>query len=216
MLNIFFSLGSSGISEVSLLDNREVVVSLKKGNFGSLGSNNEDVLESGGELKTIFVLNVDNFVRSRVLLESLDGSNSTDVISSGDHNFSSNFEFEAGSDFVGSQVELDGVVDLDEGVGESEGSSVMSDNIRDSLGTHSSSLNSAELEFGFTRGDLGKSESTFAVIEESVVGFSLEEGDNIHESDGEFVILSDLSVDGDVTVLSKDDHLGFSSSESDL
>lgn len=68
MLNIFFSLGSSGISEVSLLDNREVVVSLKEGNFGSLGSNNEDVLESGGELKTIFVLNVDNFVRSRVLL----------------------------------------------------------------------------------------------------------------------------------------------------
>lgn len=146
----------------------------------------------------------------------MNGSNSTDVISSGDHNFSSNFEFKAGSDFVGSQVELDGVVDLDEGVGESEGSSVMSDNIRDSLGAHSSSLNSAELEFGFTRGDLGKSESTFAVIEESVVGFSLEEGDDIHESDGEFVILSDLSVDGDVTVFSKDDHLGFSSSESDL
>ena len=174
MLNIFFSLGSSGISEVSLLDNREVVVSLKKGNFGSLGSNNEDVLESGGELKTIFVLNVDNFVRSRVLLESLDGSNSTDVISSGDHNFSSNFEFEAGSDFVGSQVELDGVVDLDEGVGESEGSSVVGDDIGDSLGTHGSSFDSAELELGFRGRDLGETESTLAVIEESIVSLGLD------------------------------------------
>jgi hypothetical protein len=191
-------------------------VSLKEGNFGGLGSNNEDVLESGGEFKTILVLNVDNFVGSRVLLESLDGSDSTDVISSGDHNLSSDLEFEAGGDFVGSQVELDGVVDLDEGVGESEGSSVVGDNIRDTLGAHSSSLDSAELEFGFAGGDLGKSESTFAVVEESVVGFSLEEGDDIHESNGEFVILSDLSVDGDVTVLSEDDHLGFSSSEGDL
>lgn len=198
------------------MDDGEVVVSLKEGDFGGLGSNNEDVLESGGEFKTILVLNVDNFVGSRVLLESLDGTDSTDVISTGDHNLSADLEFERGGDFVGSEVKLDGVVDLDKRVGESEGSSVVGDNIGDSLGAHSSAFNSAELEFGFTGGDLGKSESSLAVVEESIVGFSLEEGDNVHESDGEFVILSDLSVDGDVTVLSEDDHLGFSAGESDL
>lgn len=95
-------------------------------------------------------------------------------------------------------------------MGESDGSSVVGDDIRDSLGAHGSSFNSAELELSLTGGDLGKSESTLAVIEESVIGLGLQESDDVHESDGEFVIFSNFSVDRDVSILGQDDHLGFS------
>jgi len=149
-------------------------VSLKEGNFGGLGTNDKDVLESGGEFKTVFILDVDNFIGSRVFLKSEDGADSSDVISTGDHDLSSDLEFEVGGDFVSSKVELDGVVDLDEGVGESEGSSVVGDDIGDSLGTHGSSFDSAELELGFRGRDLGETESTFAVIEESIVSLGLD------------------------------------------
>lgn len=124
-------------------------MSLEEGNFGSLSSDDEDVVKSGGEFESIFIFNVDDFVRSGMLFQSDDRSNSSDVISSSDHDFSSDFEFEVGGDFVGSQVELDGVVNFDKGVGESDGSSVMSDDIRDSFRSHSSSFNSAKFEFGF-------------------------------------------------------------------
>ena len=67
MFNIFFNLGSSGGSKVSFLKNGEVVVSLEEGNFGGLSSNDEDVVKSGGEFKTILVFNVDDFIRSGML-----------------------------------------------------------------------------------------------------------------------------------------------------
>ena len=95
-------------------------------------------------------------------------------------------------------------------MGESDGSSVVGDDIRDSLGAHGSSFNSAELELGLAGGDLGKPKSTLAVIEESVIGLGLQESDDVHESNGEFVIFSNFSVDGDVTILGEDDQLSFS------
>jgi hypothetical protein len=213
LFDFLLSLGLSGFSEVSLLDDGEVVVSLEEGDFRGLGTNDKDVLESGGELKTILVLDVDDFVGSGVRLNSENGADSADVISTGDHDLSAELEFERGGDFVGSEVELDGVADLDDGGGEPEGSAVVGHNIGDSLGAHSSALDSAELELSFAGGDLGETESTLAVVEESVVGLGLEEGDDVHEADGEFVILSDFAVNGDVAVLGKDDHLGFSAGE---
>lgn len=118
-------------------------MSLEEGNFGVLSSDDEYVVESGGEFEAIFIFNVNDFVGSGMLFQSDDRSDSSDVISSSDHNFSSDFEFEVGDNLIGSEVELDGVVDVDEGVGESNGSSVVSNNIGDSLGSHGSSSNSA-------------------------------------------------------------------------
>jgi len=101
-------------------------------------------------------------------------------------------------------------------MGESDGSSVVCDDIGDTLRTHGSSLDSAELEFGLGGGDFGKSESSFAVIEESIIGLGFEECNNIHESNWEFVIFSYFSVDSDVSVLSEDNHLGFSCGEGEF
>ena len=88
-------------------------MSLEEGNFGSFSSDDEDVVESGGEFEAIFVFDVDDFVRSGMLFKSDDRSDSADVISSSDHDFSSDFEFEVGDDLIGSEVELDGIVDFD-------------------------------------------------------------------------------------------------------
>lgn len=114
-----------------------------------------------------------------MLLLSDDGTNSTNVVSSSNHNFTSDFEFEVVDDFVVSKVNFDCVVLLDQRVRESKSSSVVGNNIGDSLRAHSSSLNSAELEFSFAGGDLGKSESSFEVIQESIVGLALDKADDI-------------------------------------
>ncbi len=191
-------------------------MSLEEGDFGGLSSDDEDVGQSGGEFKAIFVLDMDDFVRSGVLLDSEDGADSADVISAGDHDLGAQLVLEVSDDFVGSEVKFDGVMGFNLGVGESDGSAVVGDNIGDTLGAHGSSLDSAEFEFGLAGGDLGQSEATLAVVEESVAGLSFEEGDDVHEADGELVVLSDFAVHGDVAVLCEDDHLGFSAGEGEF
>ena len=191
-------------------------MSLEEGDFGGLGTDDEDVGESSGELQAIFVLDIDNFVGARVLFDSEDGADSADVISAGDHDLGAQLVLEVGDDFVGAEVELDGVLGIDLGVGEADGPAVVGDDIGDTLGAHGSSLHSAQFELSLAGGDLGQAEATFAVVEESVAGLGLQEGDHIHEAYGEFVVLSHFAVDGDVAFLGQDDHLGFPAGEGEF
>lgn len=170
---VIFSFGSLGVLDVSFLHNGEVVVMLQKSDFRGLGSNNEDVLKSGRKFETVFVFNMDDFVRSFVLFLSDDSSNSSNVVSSGNHNLAPGFELEVVEDFVVSEVDFYGVIGLDKGMGESQGSSVMSDNIGNSLSSHCSSFDSAKFELSFTGGNLGKSESSLEVIKKSIIGLAL-------------------------------------------
>lgn len=55
-------------------------------------------------------------------------------------------EFNEVKDLSGFNFDLDGVVDGDVGVGESDGSAVVGDNVRNLVGAHFSSLDLAKLE----------------------------------------------------------------------
>ena len=53
-----------------------------------------------------------------------------------------------------------------------------------------------------------ETESAFDVVEESVGGVGLKDGDDIHEADRELGVLSDLAVNSDVAFFGHDDELG--------
>lgn len=90
---------------------------------------------------------------------------------------------------------------LDVWVGESEGSAVVGDNVRNLLGAHSLSLDAAELEFSFIGVNLVSLVSTFHVVEDSEVLSSSFNGDDVHDTKRELGVSSDLGVDLDESFL---------------
>jgi hypothetical protein len=93
-----------------------------------------------------------------------DDTRSTHVSAAGNHANVSGLELDVVDDLVLSEVELDRVVDLDGGVGVSDGSSIVGDNVRDSLGTELMSSNLAQLEVGLLGGDSVHSEAALDII----------------------------------------------------
>ena len=96
---------------------------------------------------------------------------------------------------------LDRVVLLDVGVGESNGSSIVGNNVWDLVSTHGLSLNLAELESSFFSVDFVGLESTLDIVKDSEELASLFNSDDVHHTKRELVISSNLSVDLDQSFL---------------
>jgi len=132
----------SGVSllKVGVLD----TITLWKGDDGFLGSSDhENVLESGGEGLSSGVDDVGNGVGTWGFLDVLEGSDSTNVVTSGQNDLGSLLGLDNSVDFSGLKVKLDGVILLDVWVWESDSSSVMSDNVWNLVLSEAFSLNSA-------------------------------------------------------------------------
>ena len=80
-------------------------------------------------------------------------------------------------------------------MGESDGPGVVGDNVGNFIGANSLGLDFAELELGFGIFDLDEGESTLDIIEDAVALVCLDDGEGIHNSNGEFAISSDFVVD---------------------
>jgi len=96
---------------------------------------------------------------------------------------------------------LDGIVLLDVWVGESEGSAVVGNNVGNFVGSHGLSSDGAELELSFLGVDLVSLVSTLDVVEDSEVFSSSVNGDNVHNTEWESGVSSDLAVDLDESFL---------------
>jgi hypothetical protein len=106
---IFFSLdGFITESDVSLLNEGESdTFSLWNGDsWGLAVTNNNDVLESGGEMSSLGVLDMSDFIGSWMLLDGLEVSNSADVVSSDEHNGGSWLELNDTADGFGTEIVL--------------------------------------------------------------------------------------------------------------
>ena len=99
---------------------------------------------------------------------------------------------------------------------ESNGSSVVGDDVGDLVGTEGSGLHSAELEGSFLWVDFGWEVSSLGVIENSEKVTTLFDGDDIHKSTGEPVVPSDFVVNLDKTFLILADFLHFGGVEGEL
>lgn len=101
--------GGSGNSVVSLLNEGKFhSFALWKGDDGFLGSSDhEDVLESSGERLSSGVDDVGDGVRTWGLLNVLKGSDSTNVVTSGQNDLGALFGLDNSVDFTGLKVKLD-------------------------------------------------------------------------------------------------------------
>lgn len=90
---------------------------------------------------------------------------------------------------------------LDVGVGESEGSAVVGDNIGDLVGTEGLASDAAELELGLVGVNLVGLVSSLHVVEDSEVLAGSLDRNNVHDTERESGVSSDLAVDPDESFL---------------
>lgn len=109
---------SQSTSAVTLLSDGELdTLALGQGDPGLLLANDENVALTGGESVVNGVLDVDNVEASVVTLTVGDDTNTAHVTTTSDHGDGASVELDEVGDLAGGEVNLDGVVDLDQGVG---------------------------------------------------------------------------------------------------
>jgi hypothetical protein len=109
-------LGSA--SAVTLLSDGELdTLALGQGDPGLLLANDEDVALAGGEGVVNGVLEVDDGEATIVTLAVGDDTDTTHVATAGNHGNGTSVEPDEVLDLAGLEVDLDGVVDLDQRVG---------------------------------------------------------------------------------------------------
>jgi hypothetical protein len=122
---------------------------------------------------------VDNVETSEVSLLVDNDTRSTHVTTTSNHDNVSGLELDVVDDFVLDKVKLDSVVDLDGRVGVSDGSAVVGDNVRDTLGAELVTTDLAELEGSLLGGDSVDGESSLDIVEESEVLSGSLDRDNV-------------------------------------
>lgn len=114
---------------------------LWKGDQGLLSrANQENVFLSGGEGLSVGVLDVGNIVTSDVSFDVGDLTNSTDVVATGDETEVSEVSLDPFGDFAIGNIVLDAVSLFDIWVWESDGSSVVSNDVWDLVWSDTSAL----------------------------------------------------------------------------
>lgn len=140
---------------------------------------------------------MDDIETTIVALTVGDDTNTTHVATTGDHGDSSSVEADEVGDLSGLDVNLDGVVDLDGGVGVTDGAGIVGDEVWDTLGAKLDTLDLAELVAGLGLRDAVDGEAPLGVVDEAEVLAGLLDGDDVHESSGVGGVSADLSVDLD-------------------
>lgn len=125
------------------------------------------------------VSDVDNVETTVVPLPRNDHTRSTHVSTTGNHDNVSGFKLDVVDNLVVDQVELDGVVGLDDGVGVSDSSTVVGDEVGDTLLAELVGLDLQELVGSLFRGDSVDGESTLDVVQQSEVFTGSLDGDDV-------------------------------------
>jgi len=199
----------------SLLNKAELdTFTLRNGDSRGLTvTNNKSVLDSSGENVALHISDVGNVEGTWMLLDGLEDTNTTNIVSTNEHNRGTVGELDNGLDVTGGEVNLDGVVDGDIRMRISHGSTVVGRDVRDLILVDGLSDNLAKLELGLSRVDRVSLEATLGIEEDSEVLVSLLDGDDVHVAKRVARISSVLSVNLDKTILVLDDLSSFLSIE---
>lgn len=188
------------MSHVTLLNEGKAdTLLLGQGDEGLFAvTDHENVSETGGERVTLGVLDVSDLVRTGVVFNVLEHADTTDIVTTGNEDGGTVIELDNTVNFTVLEVELDGVVLLDVGVGETDGSTVVGDNVWDLVLTNALTLDLAKLEASFLGLNSVGLETSLDVVEHTEVLTGLVDGNNILETNGVLGVTSDLVVDSDV------------------
>lgn len=108
---------SVSTAAVTLLSNGELdTLALGQGDPGLILANDENVALTGGKAVVNGVLDVDNVEATVVTLTVGDDTNTAHVTTTSDHGNGASVELDEVGDLAGGEVNLDGVVDLDQRV----------------------------------------------------------------------------------------------------
>lgn len=117
--------------------------------------------------------NVDDVERSRMSFSVSDDTNSTQIVSSGNHAEVSSFEFDEVKDLTLSDVPPDGIIHLNEWIRIPDSSSIMSDQEGNTFRSSGYFFHSEQLVRSFLRRDFVENEPSFDVVQESEMIASL-------------------------------------------
>jgi len=163
-------------------------------------TNNEHVLKTSVEGVTSSVLDVDDFEGTRMPFAGGNDTNTTDVVTSGDHAKVTVVEPDEVLDLASLKVDTDAIVDTDVRVGVADGAAIVGDNERHTTSTSLLVLDTAELVLSLLSSDTVNGELALHSPQKTEVLVGLLNGDNIHEASGESGISADLAVDLDGAV----------------
>lgn len=175
-------------------------LALGEGNPGLLLANDENVVQPCGEDVVNGVLDVDDIETTIVPLTVSDDTNTTHVATTGNHDNGARVELDEVADLAGLEVNLDGVVDLDEGIRVADGAGIVRNEVRDTLLAELDALDLAELVGSLSVGDAVDGETTLGVVDQAEVLVGLLDGDDIHEAGRVGGVSADLAVDLDETL----------------
>jgi hypothetical protein len=157
-------------------------------------SDNENVSETGTERTSLDILDGCNGKGSLVLLDVLELSNTSSIVTLGDVYHSSNLELEDVAHLSGSDINLDRVVGLNIGIGETKSTSIVGDSNGNLVGSDVSLGDLDKLVRSLLLGNTVKNITSLGVEKKTEDISGLLKLDNVHESSGEMLVGADLSV----------------------
>jgi len=192
---------------LSLFDEGEFdTLTLRKRDGRGLAiTNDENITNSSGELVVPGIDNVGSIEGTSMLLDGLEDTDSTNIVTTGEHDSGSGGKLDDRLDLTSGEVDLDSVVDADVGMGISHGSTVVGGDVRDLLLVNALSNDLAKLEFSFLGVNLVSLESALDIKKDSEVLVGLLDGDDVHVSERESGVSSVLTIDLNKTFLVLDD-----------
>jgi len=165
------------------------------------GTNGENVRESGGKVLASGIGQVDDFKGALVLFASVDDTDTTGVSTTGNHAQSTGVKLDKVGDFVGSDVNHDGVTFLDHRIRVSDGSRVVQLHARNALVAQLLLDHLAQLVLRFNTGDSVHDKSTFLVVHQTEVFVRLFNFDNVHDTARIALLHSNFTVNLDQALL---------------
>ena len=165
------------------------------------GTNGENVRESGGKVLAGGISQVDDFKGALVLFASVDDTDTTGVSTTGNHAQSTGVKLDKVGDFVGSDVNHDGVTFLDHRIRVSDGSRVVQLHARNALVAQLLLDHLAQLVLRFNTGNSVHDKSTFLVVHQTEVFVRLFNIDNVHDTARIALLHSNFTVNLDQALL---------------
>jgi hypothetical protein len=142
-------------------------------------TNNEDVRDTSSKDTIESILDVDDFETTNVTFTVNNGTNTTNITTTSNHDSVTDFELDEFLDLTRFDIETDSIVGLDQRIRVTDSTTVVSSDVRDTLGTNKDLLDLTKLVLGFFISDAVNSKATFNVIDETEVLTSLFNRNNI-------------------------------------
>lgn len=163
-------------------------------------ADDEDVGETGGEVTSKSILNVDDVETTRVTFTTDNDTSTALVTTTGNHDVAAGVHMNELEKLVVLDIVTNSVVDADQRVGVSDRATVVGDDLRNTLVAQLNLLDLQQLVLSLLGGDAVDDEATLGVVQDTEVLTALLDGDDVHESGRVGRLSANLSVDLDETL----------------